>query len=88
MPTVKVTKKKPQTKHPMFRNRRLNEKVRITTLQRDHFCCRSCLEPYSELKLECDHIIPLSKGGEDSIHNTQTLCIPCHRLKTNMENYQ
>jgi len=45
-----------------------------------------CLNPYPEYKLECDHIIPLQQGGEDSSKNTQTLCINCHRLKTNLEN--
>lgn len=45
-----------------------------------------CLQPYPETKLECDHIVPLQQGGEDNATNTQTLCITCHRLKTNLEN--
>lgn len=31
---------------------------------------------------EADHILGLSEGGEDSIENIQTLCIPCHESKT------
>ncbi len=29
--------------------------------------------------LETHHIIWLSKGGEDSVHNTVALCPNCHR---------
>ena len=32
--------------------------------------------------LEVDHIIPKSKGGEDTEENTQTLCCNCHQYKT------
>lgn len=59
--------------------------MRAETLQRDNYCCCMCLQPYPEYKLECDHTIPLSVGGEDNTTNTQTLCIPCHQLKTNSE---
>ena len=31
---------------------------------------------------EADHIVELSSGGESSLENTQTLCVPCHKAKT------
>ena len=31
---------------------------------------------------EADHIIEFSAGGESSLVNTQTLCLPCHKAKT------
>lgn len=83
---VQVTKKKPNTKPVQLRQRRNNHLLRSLTLQRDHYTCRMCLEPYPEYKLESDHTTPLSSGGEDNLDNTQTLCIDCHRLKTNSEN--
>jgi 5-methylcytosine-specific restriction endonuclease McrA len=30
-----------------------------------------------------DHIIPLSKQGEDNLNNLQTMCIVCNNKKSN-----
>jgi len=30
-----------------------------------------------------DHIVPLFKGGDDNENNYQSLCVECHRIKTN-----
>jgi len=32
-------------------------------------------------QLECDHIIPLARGGETTMDNLQTLCTKCNRKK-------
>ena len=38
-------------------------------------------------RLECDHIIPLDRGGDAwSMDNLQTLCRDCHIVKTSSEN--
>lgn len=63
--------------------------VRATFL-RDNFTCQECgyhrmqedrswLPDFSNL--ECDHIIPLAKGGETDMGNLQTLCRECNRKK-------
>lgn len=31
---------------------------------------------------EADHIVEVVNGGESSLANTQTLCVPCHKAKT------
>lgn len=31
---------------------------------------------------EADHIVEVSAGGETSLENIQTLCVPCHKAKT------
>ena len=86
MTMIRVTKKKPDTKPKILRKCRNNEKLRLHTLQRNDYTCCSCLQSYPEYKLECDHIIPLQQGGKDDLTNTQTLCISCHKIKTNKEN--
>lgn len=30
----------------------------------------------------CDHRVPLASGGSDELHNCQTLCLRCDRIKT------
>lgn len=35
--------------------------------------------------LECDHITPLWRGGNDDRDNLQALCVACHAAKTAAE---
>ncbi|WP_367363511.1 HNH endonuclease [Mesotoga sp.] len=48
--------------------------------------CREC-KKHGRLTLatEVDHIIPLSKGGDNSPGNLQPLCHACHSRKTASE---
>ncbi|MDP2158108.1 MAG: HNH endonuclease signature motif containing protein, partial [Nitrospirota bacterium] len=57
---------------------------------RDSFTCQNCgIRPMQQerpwlpdlSRLECDHRIPLSKGGETVMDNLQTLCDECHKRK-------
>jgi 5-methylcytosine-specific restriction endonuclease McrA len=34
-----------------------------------------------EVLMTCDHVIPSSKGGRNSMVNTQTMCYPCNARK-------
>lgn len=50
--------------------------------------CLCCGIPHSIRPLTEDHIVPLSKGGEDSIGNIQPLCMSCNcRKSTKTINY-
>jgi len=47
------------------------------------YTCLSCKKKISEIKLSPDHIIPLSKGGKNTIDNIQVLCLKCNLKKNN-----
>lgn len=53
--------------------------VRSFVFERDNFTCSYCGKRGG--RLECDHIQPVSKGGDDSLGNLTTACRPCNRAK-------
>lgn len=66
------------------------ERQKMTTnlkkfiLERDDYTCQACgasLHNDFNLKLEVDHIVPISKGGKTDPSNLQTLCRKCNRSK-------
>jgi 5-methylcytosine-specific restriction endonuclease McrA len=58
--------------------RRISQDVKIAVSARDGGRCRQC---GSTEKLHFDHIIPVSKGGANTVANIQLLCGPCNRAK-------
>jgi 5-methylcytosine-specific restriction enzyme A len=50
--------------------------------QRDKYQCQSCGKTTLKTDLTIDHIIPLSRGGQNDISNLQTLCFICNQQKT------
>ena len=53
----------------------------ISLVVRIDFVCPSCGYLLNSKNLTEDHIVPLSKGGSDSIENIQPLCHPCNAGK-------
>jgi 5-methylcytosine-specific restriction endonuclease McrA len=51
-----------------------------------NYTCPCCDKKEPEIKLTIDHIIPLSKGGTNTIDNIQPLCLKCNCKKNNKHN--
>jgi 5-methylcytosine-specific restriction endonuclease McrA len=66
----------------------VSPKLRIAVLKRDHYRCVKCgADPEKDrnVRLEADHIIPVSIGGQSVMNNLQTLCNVCNGGKSNGE---
>lgn len=50
--------------------------------ERVHGRCELCSIVLQPGDWQCDHLVPLSKGGTSDISNLRILCIPCHKAKT------
>ncbi|SRR6266481_3370837 len=53
---------------------------------RDQYTCKACGYVQNKVNfrfIQADHIIPLSKKGTNKLSNLQSLCIICHKKKTN-----
>jgi hypothetical protein len=54
-------------------------KLRKEIFKRDNYTCQYCNKVGGIL--ECDHVIPYSKGGSNDITNLITACRKCNRQK-------
>lgn len=62
--------------------RSIAKSLRYDILERDGFACQICGRTVADgVKLEVDHIIPVSKGGRSVPKNLRTLCYDCNRGK-------
>lgn len=68
------------TETKTYSRERIPEEVRIEVWRRDGGKCAHC---GSREKLEYDHIVPISKGGSNTVRNIELLCERCNREKSN-----
>ena len=61
-------------------DRYISPEVRREVWRRDQGRCVQCS---SQLNLEFDHVIPVTKGGSNTARNIQLLCESCNREKYN-----
>jgi 5-methylcytosine-specific restriction enzyme A len=64
---------------------RARVKARLAKLTLNPLCEHCESKGLVTIATEVDHIIPLFKGGEESLDptvNKQSLCAECHRIKT------
>lgn len=55
------------------------KKIRTEIFKRDNYTCAYC--GTRGVRLECDHIVPASKGGGHEPSNLTTACFNCNRSK-------
>lgn len=53
--------------------------LRATVFARDDYTCQYC--GLRGVSLQCDHIIPVSRGGSNDLDNLATACKPCNQSK-------
>ena len=62
---------------------KMSESLRYDILKRDGFKCKICGATEKDgIKLEVDHIVPVSKGGKTEWFNLRTLCSRCNLGKS------
>ena len=54
---------------------------RLRIYMRDKFRCQYCGEKKTAGELTLDHILPRSRGGDNSPVNVVTACVPCNNRK-------
>lgn len=52
-------------------------------LRRDRFTCAYCAQVFAERDLQCEHILPESRGGAWAWMNLVSACAPCNGRKAN-----
>jgi hypothetical protein len=55
------------------------EALRRAVFKRDNYTCKYC--GLRAGQLECDHVMPVSRGGTDDPSNLVAACVPCNRSK-------
>lgn len=70
---------KRQTNNFLRQSPEVWKKTRQRIFSRDNYTCQYC-GAYG-VQLECDHIIPVSKGGSNEDDNLVTACFHCNRSK-------
>jgi 5-methylcytosine-specific restriction endonuclease McrA len=60
------------------------QKIKEQALKRDNYKCVFCGRGKKDgVELCVDHIVPLDKGGTNTLDNAQTLCMQCNLIKKN-----
>ena len=71
-----MSKRRPGSRHFAALNQRRWQLLRLRVFERDGWRCVHCGKAGA---LECDHIVPLDKGGDPyDKANLQSLCRGCH----------
>jgi hypothetical protein len=70
----------PETKLRKSR-KTINNSIKYDVMKRDNFKCNYCGKSPatdSNVELQIDHIIPVTKGGDNHLSNLKTICKDCN----------
>lgn len=59
----------------------ISKRVRFEVFKRDRFMCQYCGQTPPAVVLEVDHVLPVSAGGTNALHNLVSACFDCNRGK-------
>jgi 5-methylcytosine-specific restriction endonuclease McrA len=60
----------------------LSKRTRFAVFNRDGFTCQYCGRRPPLVVLQCDHIVPVAKGGTNDHWNLTTACTECNLGKS------
>lgn len=63
----------------------ISKKTRFEVFKRDKFTCQYCGRSAPDVILHIDHIVPISKGGDNDLLNLVTSCSDCNFGKKDRE---
>lgn len=84
LPIVNGALRVPRIVHLLRYARTRRPTIRLTRrnlMIRDGYTCQYCARRRPVRELDIDHVLPRSRGGEDSWTNLVTACQPCNRRK-------
>jgi 5-methylcytosine-specific restriction endonuclease McrA len=84
LPIVNGALRVPRIVHLVRYARMRRPTIRLTRrnlMLRDGYTCQYCSRRRPVRELDIDHVLPRSRGGEDSWTNLVTACQPCNRRK-------
>ena len=56
----------------------INAHLRFAVLKRDGFRCVYCGATAAETTLQLDHLVPVRRGGKETLENLVTACLDCN----------
>lgn len=59
------------------------KRIRRQVISRDGCVCTYCGDQLEVSQVTVDHLIPETRGGEDSVENLVVACAPCNKDKAN-----
>lgn len=68
----------------MAKRKAISKRVRFEVFKRDLFTCQYCGSTPPKVVLHVDHIVPVSKGGDNSEGNLVTACDACNLGKSDV----